>query len=100
MKFPSPLKDTLAFCSFIWALTLQLGPVSAQSTCGSLITYRQFSAILHQAPLCLRNGCNSSVNLTSIPDYYPPRAPCHNTWKIISDQFQKDWCSSCRGDVA
>ena len=73
------------------------------SKCGSLITYRQHSVLLSEAPLCFRNGCNSgntNSTATTISSPCPVEAPCSKLWGIIRGKFQQDWCESCHGDIA
>src|SRR4051794_1656606 len=77
---------------------LILQETNAETTCGSLITYRQFSAILDSAPQCLKTSCASTSELASISSQCNPDTPCYSLWKIFTDKFHDDWCSSCRSD--
>lgn len=70
--------------------------------CGSLVTYRQYTVLLDQAPQCYRHGCGTgNTSLTTISSSCSPLAPCYGLWKLISDRFHSDWCESCpHHDVA
>lgn len=64
--------------------------------CGSLVTYRQYTVLLDQAPQCYRRGCGAgNASLTTISSPCSPQAPCYGPWKIISDRFHSEWCESC-----
>ncbi|KAK1759125.1 hypothetical protein QBC47DRAFT_293475, partial [Echria macrotheca] len=65
-------------------LLLLSSTTAAQSTCGSLITYRQYSVLLSNAPPCFQNGCGG-----------PPPA------RSMSAQWQTDQCTTeCQSDLA
>ena len=66
----------------------------------SLITYRQYSTLLSEAPQCFRTGCGVNATLTTASSPCSVESPCHGLWNIIQDQFQRDWCSSSPGDIA
>lgn len=72
------------------------------AACGSLVTFRQYTVLLEQAPQCYRHGCDAgNASLTTISSPCSPLAPCYGLWKIISDRFHSDWCKSChQHDVA
>lgn len=64
---------------------------------GSLVTYRQYTNLLNQAPQCYRNGYGAeNESLTTISSSGSRQAPCYNLSTIISDHFQADWCMLCR----
>ena len=73
---------------------------AAQDTCGSLITYRQYSTELEAAPQCFIDGCTSQTKPASMSDVCPQGHACSELWNLISDKYQQDWCSSCTQDVA
>src|ERR1700761_5677355 len=95
--------------NILWSLTLLLLTsiatlVSGQdSKCGSLITYRQHSVLLSEAPQCFRSGCistNSSEPASTISSPCPVQAPCNTLWEILKQKFELDWCDSCGNDIA
>ena len=92
----------LAWLSVFYLSSLQL--VLGQSPrCGSLITYRQHSVLLSEAPQCFRKGCdsgNTSSIATTISSPCPIAAPCNELWDIIRGKFEQDWCESCHRDIA
>lgn len=81
-------------------LSLFIALTNGQSTCGSLVTYRQYSTLLTEAPNCLRNGCGGIDSATSMSSSCPQQAPCSEIWNLLEGQYQKDWCESCEDDVA
>src|SRR4051794_2893754 len=86
---------------FAICLLLQLLQLArAADSCGSLITYRQYSALLSSAPQCFRNGCSANGTQDAVLPQCPPPSPCSTLWGILETQFQPDWCSSCNGDIA
>lgn len=77
-----------------------LGTAAAQTRCGALITYRQFSSLLQDAPKCFLQGCGE-INSTSMSTGCSSQAPCFDLWTTFSKQWEgKDWCQSCGSDTA
>jgi len=74
---------------------------AANSTCGSLITYRQYSALLEGVPDCLRRGCDLSCN-ASLSSICPADSPCSELWTTVLKHTGLDWCKSqsCQKDLA
>jgi hypothetical protein len=90
------------------------------ANCGSLITYRQLSALLETAPRCFRTGCSSdttpswqasfcdddvsccsnNVSIRSISSACWPQSPCSTLWSIIDNETQLDRCNLCTDDIA
>lgn len=89
----------LYFRSFILVSLVSLA--SSTSTCGSLITYRQYSDILEHAPPCFRQGC-SLGNRSSLSSNCSTGHPCSELWTSISRHASLDWCASpsCSDDRA
>ena len=89
---------------FLCGLLFLFAPVvysRSSSSCGELITYRQYSdLLLKTAPRCFLDGCEVNHPQASISSPCPPSAACHALWSIINTDFQRDWCSSCASDVA
>ncbi|KAI9773652.1 MAG: hypothetical protein M1840_006926 [Geoglossum simile] len=84
----------------IYLLFQLLQLASSLDTCGSLITYRQYSTLLNRAPQCFRDGCIANgTQDAGLPACAPP-SPCSALWTVLETQFQTDWCSSCKGDIA
>src|SRR5690606_28572885 len=85
---------TLHFCASTVLLLLQIflrrtfaqRNVSA-SYCVSLMTYRQFSTVLEDAPSCFRSGCSSKNPSTSISSTCEEDSPCFPLWSVIKDHF-------------
>lgn len=72
----------------------------ASDTCGSLVTYRQYSSPLQDAPKCFLQGCGDA-NSTSMSAGCPSQAPCSNPWDALQNQWQdKKWCDTCGDDTA
>lgn len=93
------------FCGYLFLLiVIQLIQLVRcdSAGCGSLVTYRQYTVLLDQAPQCYRHGCGAgNASLTTISSSYSSDAPCYSLWKIISNRFHSDWCESCpQRDVA
>src|SRR3954451_12261786 len=92
--------------NFALALLLSFTPTfvfGQDSKCGSLITYRQYSVLLSEAPQCFQNGCNSinsTALATTISSPCPSDAPCGVLWDIFRQKFEQNWCESCRSDIA
>jgi hypothetical protein len=74
--------------------------ISSESTCGSLVTYRQYSVLLDNAPSCFRNGCGGNDTASSMSSTCPGSAPCSQLWDLLQGQYQQDWCENCKNDVA
>jgi hypothetical protein len=74
--------------------------VVADSTCGSLITYRQYSTLLESAPQCFINGCTTNTTPSSMSDTCPQTVPCSELWGLFNKEYQQPWCSNCTKDVA
>jgi hypothetical protein len=91
----------LALCILL-SLTFQRNVllVLAEETCGSLITYRQFSSLLETAPQCFLDGCAGQSVPTSMSDTCPAEEPCFDLWSLLRDQHQQDWCANCEDDIA
>lgn len=84
----------------VFSLNSLPGTSFADPTCGSLITYRQYSSILRIAPKCFLQGCGDA-NSTSMSSGCPSQAPCFDLWNTFSKQWQdRDWCQSCSHDTA
>src|ERR1700752_230256 len=74
--------------------------VRATQTCGSLITYRQYPTLLETAPRCFLDGCARPPANTSMSDTCPAEGPCFDLWSLLRDQYQTDWCATCKDDIA
>jgi hypothetical protein len=86
--------------AIIYLLLPLLQLASSSDSCGSLITYRQYSALLESAPRCFRDGCSTNGTQDAVLPACPPPSPCSTLWTVLENQFQSDWCSSCKGDIA
>jgi len=74
---------------------------AAQSTCGSLITYRQFSVLLSSAPSCFQNGCGNPPPAASMSSTCSVNQSCSHLWDFLRKQWQANQCTpDCSGDVA
>ena len=87
----------------ITLLVVPLLPVTtaSQSKCGSLITFRQYEALLAQdQSTCFRDGCLDSLPATLMSSQCPQGLPCFVLWDILRNEWQRDWCASCPDDEA
>lgn len=74
---------------------------TAQSNCGSLITYRQFSVLLSSAPPCFQNGCGNPPPAGSMSSTCSVNQSCSHLWEFLRTQWQANQCTpDCEGDVA
>jgi hypothetical protein len=74
--------------------------VLAENTCGSLITYRQYSTTLESAPQCFIDGCTTNTKPSSMSATCPSTEPCSELWNLISGEYQQPWCANCTNDIA
>jgi hypothetical protein len=86
------------FFVIIYKATLAFA--ASNSTCGSLITYRQHAVLLNSAPQCFRNGCGSKDPVKAVDSSCASDAPCSQLWNLMKTQFDKNWCASCPHDTA
>ncbi|ORY19228.1 hypothetical protein BCR34DRAFT_208705 [Clohesyomyces aquaticus] len=74
--------------------------VTATSSCGSLITYRQYSTVLGEdGPRCFRGGCGDEF-LESLSSKCIKTSSCYELYSTISNHTGLDNCRVCRGDIA
>jgi len=90
--FIAPLRLLILFGSVATA---------ANSTCGTLITYRQYSKLLEGVPDCLRRGCDLNSN-ASLSSSCAANSPCSELWTTVLKHTGLDWCASpsCKKDIA
>ncbi|KAF2469622.1 uncharacterized protein BDR25DRAFT_46527 [Lindgomyces ingoldianus] len=84
---------------FVVYLLLFTQPVSLTSTCGSLITYRQFTSIISEAPACFRQGCGNEL-LESLSSKCGKTSSCYELHSTISNHTGLHLCDDCHGDIA
>jgi hypothetical protein len=85
----------------IVGLLLLFQTTAAQSACGSLITYRQFSVLLSSAPSCFQNGCGSPPPAETMSSTCSASQGCSHLWEFLRTQWQANSCTAdCQGDVA
>jgi hypothetical protein len=74
---------------------------TAKPTCGSLVTYNQYSDLLNTAPQCFRSGCQPDP-LKSMSTSCASTSPCFPFWNITNQEHQKEnqWCDKCGKDRA
>ena len=90
---------TLKFYLIVFCSTFV---VSQDSTCGSLITFRQHAVLLNDSPPCFRNGCGDETPASNMASACPTSSRCNSLWNHLREQYQQNWCSSssCSGDPA
>ena len=95
----SNLTSKTFFCVFILSLFINPGLSATDSNeCGSLITYRQHSVLLSEAPRCLSDGCGQ--NTSTMSSGCSTDSPCFRLWELMRRDWQQPWCDSCQKDTA
>ena len=84
--------------TFVTVVSLLVSQVQSALSCGSLMTYRQYSVILKSAPVCFTDGCG--VSATTMSSECDASQPCSHLWKFMREQWQPDWCSSGHHEIA
>jgi hypothetical protein len=88
---------TLIDIIFLIGSLLRLAQASTTS-CGSLITSRQYSYLLRKStPDCFLKSCNLTQNTSSLASTCTADSSCHELWTAIVKHSGLDWCDSCRG---
>jgi len=77
--------------TFLWVSSI----FAQDNSCGSLITYRQYSVLLDSAPRCFRDGCNQPEKVSSMSSECPKNAPCGHLWEFLRLEWQEEWCAEC-----
>lgn len=98
------MKFCLSPCWLFTCTSLSLLVIATQAENSSdphyLISYRQYSVLLDEAPQCFQTGCGKNTTLETASSSCLADSPCYTLWNIIQDRFQPEWCRKSPKDIA